>query len=96
GEVSTACKDCRGRGVAIHREESVKRGMPVIRDCQRCGGRGCERLPSTEAFNAICKVTSAITLDTWKKSVKRFYDTLVVRFDIEEAWAERQLKRVTR
>lgn len=30
GEVSTACKDCRGRGVAIHREESVKRGMPVI------------------------------------------------------------------
>ncbi|EMU6576086.1 antitermination protein, partial [Escherichia coli] len=25
-----------------------------------------------------------------------FYDTLVVRFDIEEAWAERQLKRVTR
>ncbi|HGB9662839.1 antitermination protein, partial [Escherichia coli] len=24
------------------------------------------------------------------------YDTLVVRFDIEEAWAERQLKRVTR
>ncbi|EHX15186.1 antitermination protein [Escherichia coli DEC11C] len=24
GEVSTACKDCRGRGVAIHREESVK------------------------------------------------------------------------
>ncbi|MDU7829087.1 MAG: antitermination protein [Escherichia coli] len=96
GEISTACKDCRGRGVAIHREESVKRGMPVIRDCQRCGGRGCERLPSTEAFNAICKVTSAITLDTWKKSVKRFYDTLVVRFDIEEAWAERQLKRVTR
>ena len=96
GEISTACKDCRGRGVAIHREESVKRGMPVIRDCQRCGGRGCERLPSTEAFNAIRKVTSAITLDTWKKSVKRFYDTLVVRFDIEEAWAERQLKRVTR
>ncbi|EFF3704769.1 antitermination protein, partial [Escherichia coli] len=26
----------------------------------------------------------------------RFYDTLVVRFDIEESWAERQLKRVTR
>ncbi|EGO7580037.1 antitermination protein, partial [Escherichia coli] len=84
-----ACKDCRGRGVAIHREESVKRGMPVIRDCQRCGGRGYERLPSTEAFNAI-------SLDTWKKTVKRFYDTLVVQFDIEEAWAEQQLKKVTR
>ncbi|MDO1920636.1 antitermination protein, partial [Escherichia coli] len=52
--------------------------------------------PSTEAFNDICKVTSAITLDTWKKSVKRFDDTLVVRLDIEEAWAVRQLKTLTR
>ncbi|MXD08410.1 antitermination protein [Escherichia coli] len=41
-------------------------------------------------------MTSAITLDTWKQSVKCFYDTLVIRFDIEEAWAEQQLKRVTR
>ncbi|HHJ0807160.1 TPA: antitermination protein, partial [Escherichia coli] len=96
GEVSTACKDCRGRGVAIHREESVKRGMPVIRDCQRCGGRGYERLPSTEAFNAICEVTNQITRASWEKTVKKFYDALVTRFDIEEAWAERQLKKVTR
>ncbi|EKH0214469.1 antitermination protein [Escherichia coli] len=96
GEVSTACKDCRGRGVAIHREESVKRGMPVIRDCQRCGGRGYERLPSTEVFNAICEVTNQITRASWEKTVKKFYDALVTRFDIEEAWAERQLKKVTR
>lgn len=70
GEVSTACKDCRGRGVAIHREESVKRGMPVIRDCQRCGGRGYERLPSTEAFNAICEVTNQITRASWEKQLR--------------------------
>ncbi|EFZ54017.1 antitermination family protein [Shigella sonnei 53G] len=72
GEVSTACKDCRGRGVAIHREESVKRGMPVIRDCQRCGGRGYERLPSTEAFNAICEVTNQITRASWEKQLRNF------------------------
>ncbi len=30
------------------------------------------------------------------KTVKKFYDALVTRFDIEEAWAERQLKKVTR
>ncbi|EHW69628.1 hypothetical protein ECDEC10B_2866 [Escherichia coli DEC10B] len=47
------------------------------------------------SFNAICNVTDAISLDTWKKTVKRFYDTLVVQFDIEEAWAEQQLKKVT-
>ncbi|HHU1695371.1 TPA: antitermination protein, partial [Escherichia coli] len=28
--------------------------------------------------------------------VKKFYDALVTRFDIEEGWAERQLKKVTR
>ncbi len=27
-----------------------------------------------------------------EKTVKKFYDALVARFDIEEAWAERQLK----
>ncbi|MBA0142246.1 antitermination protein [Escherichia coli] len=44
----------------------------------------------------LSNVTDAISLDTWKKTVKRFYDTLVVQFDIEEAWAEQQLKKVTR
>lgn len=46
-----------------------------------------------EAFNAICEVTNQITRASWEKTVKQFHDTLVVRFDIEEAWAERQLKK---
>ncbi|ENL7403930.1 antitermination protein, partial [Escherichia coli] len=96
GAISAACKDCSGRGVAIHREESEKQGMPVVRDCQRCGGRGYERLASTEVFKAICEVTNQITRASWEKTVKQFYDTLVVQFDIEEAWAEQQLKKVTR
>ncbi|EOL1910727.1 antitermination protein, partial [Escherichia coli] len=33
---------------------------------------------------------------SWEKTVKKFYDALVSKFDIEEAWAERQLKKVTR
>ncbi|ELL8710629.1 antitermination protein, partial [Escherichia coli] len=45
---------------------------------------------------AICEVTNQITRASWEKTVKQFYDTLVVQFDIEEAWAEQQLKKVTR
>ncbi|EOK5402841.1 antitermination protein, partial [Escherichia coli] len=45
---------------------------------------------------AICEVTKLITRASWEKSVKQFYDTLVAQFDIEEAWAELQLKKVTR
>lgn len=96
GQVSAACSDCRGRGKAVNQELTEKQGVPVLADCKRCGGRGYERIPSTEAYAAICLITDAISLDTWKKSVKPFYDLLITKFDIEEAWAEAQLKQITR
>ncbi|CAD5354804.1 protein of unknown function [Enterobacter cancerogenus] len=64
----------------------------VLADCKRCSGRGYERIPSTKAYAAVCQITEAISLDTWKKSVKPFYDQLITKFDIEEAWADAQLK----
>ncbi len=94
--VSCACNDCRGRGKAVNQELTEDQGVPVLADCKRCSGRGYERIPSTEAYAAVCQITDAITLDTWKKSVKPFYDQLITKFDIEEAWAEQQLKHVTR
>lgn len=94
--ISCACSDCRGRGKAVDQKETKNRGVPVMADCKRCGGRGYERIPSTEAHAAVCQITDAISLDTWKKSVKPFYDQLITKFDIEEAWAEAQLKQITR
>lgn len=96
GTVSAACNDCRGRGRALNKEQTKKQGVPVIDSCKRCSGRGYERIPSTDAYSAVCVLTDSITLDTWKKSVKRFYDELITKFDIEEAWAESQLKAITR
>lgn len=94
--VSCACNDCRGRGKAVNKELTVQQGVPVLTDCKRCSGRGYERIPSTEAYAAVCRITEAITLDTWKKSVKPFYDRLITKFDIEESWAEAQLKQITK
>lgn len=94
--VSCACKDCHGRGKAVNQELTEKQGVPVLADCKRCGGRGYERIPSTEAFAAVCQITDTISLDTWKKSVKPFYDQLITKFDIEEAWADAQLKQITK
>lgn len=96
GQVSAACSDCRGRGKAVNQDLTEKQGVPVLADCKRCGGRGYERIPSTEAYAAVCRLTDAISLDTWKKSVKPFYDQMITKFDIEEAWAEAQLKQITR
>ena len=94
--VSCACKDCHGRGKAVNQVLTEQQGVPVLADCKRCSGRGYERIPSTEAYAAVCQITDAISLDTWKKSVKPFYDQLITKFDIEEAWADAQLKQITK
>ncbi|MGS6189729.1 antitermination protein Q [Enterobacter asburiae] len=75
--VSCACNDCHGRGKAINQALTKQQGVPVLADCKRCSGRGYERIPSTEAYAAVCQITDAISLDTWKKSVKPFYDQLI-------------------
>lgn len=96
GTISAACCDCHGRGKAVNQDLTEKQGVPVLADCKRCSGRGYERIPSTEAYAAVCQITDAISVATWEKSVKRFYDQLITKFDIEEAWAESQLRAITR
>lgn len=95
GVVSTACRDCNGRGRAVMKAETEKQGVPVMGDCKRCCGRGFERIPSTEAHNAVSQLTDAISLDTWKKSAKPFYDQLIGKLEIEESWANSALNKVT-
>ncbi|EKK5437043.1 antitermination protein [Enterobacter hormaechei] len=94
--VSCACRDCNGRGKAVNKVLTEQQGVPVLADCKRCSGRGYERIPSTEAYAAVCQITDEISLDTWKKTVKSFYDQLITKFDIEEAWAEEQLNQITK
>lgn len=93
--IKTACNNCRGRGVAIDKEESERQGVPVSKPCKRCSGRGYERIPSTQAYRAIACIAESISLDTWKKSVKPFYDEMITQLDIEESWANTALRTTT-
>lgn len=95
GVVSASCRDCNGRGKVIMKEATEKQGVPVVGECKRCCGRGFERIPSTEAHIAVCELTDGISLDTWKKSVKPFYDSLIVKLEVEESWANAALNKVT-
>jgi len=95
GIISSACRDCNGRGRAVMRKETELQGVPVMGDCKRCCGRGYERIPSTQAHDAVCGITDAVSLDTWKKSVKLFYETLIGKLEIEESWANAALNKVT-
>lgn len=93
--LSTACDDCKGRGQAMHRKMTEEAGEPVWCDCKRCGGRGFERIASTVVYRAVSQLTDSISLDTWKKSVKSFYDELAQKLEIEEGWANAALHKVT-
>lgn len=95
GVVAASCRDCNGRGRAVDRKKTEEQGVPVMGDCNRCGSRGYERIPSTDAHRAVCQVTEALSLDTWKKSVKPFYDSLIIKLEIEESWANGALNKVT-
>lgn len=96
GLLSSSCNDCKGRGRAVSRKLSEEQGVPVLCSCKRCSGRGYERIPSTDAFNAVCLVTDSLTIDTWKKTVKPFYDELIIKLEIEEEYANRVLAKVAR
>ncbi|HEJ1075702.1 TPA: antitermination protein [Serratia marcescens] len=95
GKISTACRDCSGRGTAVDKKETAKQGVPVRGDCKRCSGRGYERIPASHAYAAVQQVTDAISSATWDKTVKPFYDGLIRILESEESHAERVLQRVT-
>lgn len=95
GVVSSACRDCNGRGRAVMRKETELQGVPVMGDCKRCCGRGYERIPAVEAFRAISGITDSISLATWDRSGKPFYDQLIGKLEIEESWANAALNKVT-
>lgn len=96
GQVRAACKDCKGRGMAVHRLKSHLQGVPVYRHCARCGGRGFERIASTVVYRAIAQVSDAISLDIWNKSLKHLSGYLVTCLEKEVSWAEKQLQLITR
>jgi len=95
GVVSTACRDCNGRGRAVMKAETERQGVPVMGDCKRCCGRGYERIPAVDAFRAVCDITESISLATWDRSGKPFFDQLIGKLEIEESWANTALNKVT-
>lgn len=95
GVVSSSCRDCSGRGRAVDRKLTEQQGVPVMSDCKRCCGRGYERIPAVEAFRSVAAITDAISLATWDRSGKPFYDQLIGKLETEELWANAALNKVT-
>ncbi|HDI3035718.1 antitermination protein [Cronobacter sp. EKM101R] len=95
GVISNACR-CHGKGTVIDKEESARQGVPVMKTCERCSGRGYSRLPADNVRKAICLAVLNIPETTWRRSFKPLYESLITECHKQEASAEACLQRVTR
>ncbi|MEB5922741.1 antitermination protein Q [Franconibacter daqui] len=95
GVISNSCR-CHGKGKVLDKEESQRQGVPVMKECGKCSGRGYARLPAETVRKALCEEVTEISQPTWSRNFKPFYELLVTQCHKEEAAAENCLMSVTR
>ncbi|EEC8224791.1 antitermination protein, partial [Escherichia coli] len=96
GEVSTACRGCKGKGIVLDEKRTRLHGAPVYKICGRCNGNRFSRLPTTLARCHVQKLVPDLTDYQWYKGYADVIDKLVTKCWQEEAYAEVQLRKVTR
>ncbi|ELY4517182.1 antitermination protein, partial [Cronobacter sakazakii] len=94
--ISTACRDCSGRGMALDRKRTELHGVPVQKLCERCGGKGFARLPTTLARRQVQVLVPDMTDYQWYSGFADVINLLVTKCWQEEAFAEKMLRDVTR
>lgn len=96
GKISTACRDCSGRGTAIDKKRSLLHGVPVQKICDRCNGKGFSRLPTTLARARVARLVPDMTDYQWYSGYADVINKLVTKCWQEESYAEQKLRKVTR
>lgn len=96
GQISTACRDCSGRGTAIDKKRSLIHGVPVQKVCDRCNGKGFSRLPTTLARARVARLVPDMTDYQWYNGYADLINKLVTKCWQEETYAELKLREVTR
>ncbi|HEM7925840.1 TPA: antitermination protein [Citrobacter farmeri] len=96
GTISTACRGCKGKGTVLDEKRTKLHGVPVMKVCGRCNGNRYSRLPTTIARAQVQKVIPDLTNYTWYSGYGEVINKLVTKCWQEEAFAELQLRKVTR
>ncbi len=95
GVTSARCR-CNGTGRVRDMEASRRQGAPVDKGCERCGGRGYKRMPSSKAYQAVRHLVPELTQSSWSRNWKPYFEKLVTKCEIEESHADAQFRKVTR
>lgn len=96
GEIATACRGCKGKGTVLDEKRTKLHGAPVRKVCSRCNGNRFSRLPTTLARARIEKIIPDLTSYQWYSGYGDIIALLVTKCWQEEAFAEVQLRKVTR
>lgn len=96
GVIYKRCRNCKGTGEAIDRELTKATGAPVIKGCERCGGKGYSRMPSSVAYKAVKALIPDLTQSSWSRNWKPLYELLVTKCDVEEGVAATAFHRITK
>lgn len=96
GEVSTACRDCHGRGLVLDRKRTELYLKPVQKLCGRCNGKGYSRLPTTLIKGRVLRLVPDMTNYQWYSGYAEVINILVTKCWQEETFAEGKLRKVTR
>lgn len=96
GEISTACRGCKGKGTVIDEKRTKLIGAPVKKTCGRCNGNRFSRVPTTLARVLVERVIPDLTSYQWYSGYADVISALVTKCWQEEAFAEVQLRKVTR
>ncbi|WP_345769378.1 antitermination protein [Citrobacter amalonaticus] len=96
GTISTACRGCKGKGTVLDEKRTKLHGVPVMKVCGRCNGNRYSRLPTTIARAQVQKVIPDLTNYNWYSGYGEVINKLITKCWQEEAFAELQLRKVTR
>ncbi|HFT7719991.1 TPA: phage N-6-adenine-methyltransferase [Escherichia coli] len=98
GAIAVFDKTWKGpaKGIVLDEKRTRLHGAPVYKICGRCNGNRFSRLPTTLARCHVQKLVPDLTDYQWYKGYADVIDKLVTKCWQEEAYAEVQLRKVTR
>lgn len=93
GWISTACRDCHGRGLVLDKKRNELHKVPVQKLGGRCNGKGYSRLPTTLVKGRVIRLVPDMTNYQWYSGYAEVINILVTKCWQEENYAEFELKK---
>jgi len=94
GVISNACR-CHGKGKVLDKKETELQGVPVIKECDRCSGRGYSRLKFALVMDGV-RTAWDVKKTTAYQHVQPLFELLVEECHRQEGYADRAIMSVTK